>query len=102
MAKDTGKASQPNPSPAPKGKHKKTGHLSKMKAHKKAIKKRKWARITACYNALAEHYLQQGGSAHPEEMRNRCLKIIHDMAVLMSEFKVILRKLEPYVLFVLV
>ncbi|KAJ6188266.1 hypothetical protein N7519_003174 [Penicillium mononematosum] len=67
-----------------------------MKAHKKAIKKRKWARITARYNALAEHYLQQvrssnadsvlrihwmGGSAHPEEMRNRCLKIIHDMAV---------------------
>jgi hypothetical protein len=30
-----------------------------MKAHQKAIKKRKLARITARYNALAEHYLQQ-------------------------------------------
>jgi hypothetical protein len=30
-----------------------------MKAHQKAIKKRKLARITSRYNALAEHYLQQ-------------------------------------------
>ncbi|KAJ5479213.1 hypothetical protein N7530_004722 [Penicillium desertorum] len=88
---------RPPPPSTPPSKRGKKGPLRKMKAHQKAIKKRKLARITARYNTLAEHYLQQvrsssnadsileihwmGGSAHPEEVRNRCLKIIHDMAV---------------------
>ncbi|KAJ5845742.1 hypothetical protein N7534_009411 [Penicillium rubens] len=81
MTESSADAPPPTPPSTHPSKGGKKGPLRKMKAHQKAIKKRRSARITARYNALVEHYLQHGGSAHTEEMRTLCLRVLRDIAV---------------------
>ncbi|KAJ5277174.1 hypothetical protein N7497_006400 [Penicillium chrysogenum] len=89
MTESSADAPPPTPPSTHPSKRGKKGPLRKMKAHQKAIKKRRSARITARYNALVEHYLQhlisntanRGGSAHTEEMRTLCLRVLRDIAV---------------------